>query len=136
MQRKFTYHFRQRCRKSWTNPATLESKISHGRLLGINSELKLLTLDDQTEQDEIRDVANELDLNRKQIAELTETVKKGEQTIKEWLQQFLDQRNEARAQKQKADQLERELEAAKNKPADYTKYQKPQKAHGKPYIGA
>ena len=98
-------------------PELLNSKAHPDALLDIDSELKLLAFEDD-QQEEIRDVSNELDLTRKQINELTEAVKKGEQSAQEWRQQYLDKRNEARAQSEKVTQLERELQQAKNKPAD------------------
>ena len=98
-------------------PELFESKRSPGTFLDINSELKLLSFDDE-QQNEIRDVANELDLTRKQISDLTAAVKKGEQTAEEWRQQCLDQRNEARKQAERASDLERKLKAEQSKPAE------------------
>ena len=98
-------------------PELLDSKVHLNALLDIDSELKLLTMDNE-QQDEIRDVASELELTQKQISELTAAVKKGEQTAEEWRQQFLDLRKEARSQAERAANLERELQEAKNKPAE------------------
>lgn len=51
------------------NPAIL-SNIAPGQYLDINSELKLLSLDDDTAE-EVRDFASEHELTRKEIAALT-----------------------------------------------------------------
>ncbi len=98
-------------------PELLISKAHPDALLDIDSELKLLAFEDD-QQEEIRDVSNELDLTRKQINELTEAVKKGEQSAQEWRQQYLDQRNEARNQAERVQQLERDLQKEKSKPAE------------------
>lgn len=47
-----------------------------------------MALDDSDQSEEIRDTANELDLTRKEIADLTKQVKEKEQTIEEWRQRY------------------------------------------------
>jgi len=72
-------------------PELLSNGYSNNHL-DIDSEFKLLALDDNEQSEEIRDTANELELTQRQIADLTKQVKENEQTIEEWRQQFFDER--------------------------------------------
>lgn len=91
------------------NPALLESNNSLASYLDIDSELKLLSLDDEVAES-TRDTANELELSRKEvgklISELKSTKSDSDRTIEEWRQQFLDERNGKR-------ELKGELERVK-----------------------
>ena len=80
----------------------LISNTSREAYLDIDSELKLLSLDDEVAE-EVRDFALENDLTRKEIAELTKQLKAKEteagqleQASDEWRQQYLDGREAAR----------------------------------------
>lgn len=52
------------------------------------------------------------------VAEWEAKVKEEQQRVQEWRQEKLNERNEARKQAERAANLERELQAAKNKPAE------------------
>lgn len=54
------------------NPQLLGANVSHDTHLDIDSELKLLSLDDEVAES-TRDTANELELSRKEVGKLIRT---------------------------------------------------------------
>jgi len=94
------------------NRPELLSNVHSNVHLDIDSELKLLSLEDDN-QDEIRTTALDLELTQKQINDLTNAVKKGEQTAEEWRQQYLSERDKKRAlEKQAESQVDKAVSEA------------------------
>ena len=90
-------------------PDLLDSKNVPGALLDVNTETLLLTFAQLFGEDaakEVREVAIDENLNRKEIKELVDQLKNKDREIKEWRQQYLDQRNLARQSRQALDKQE------------------------------